>query len=312
MKEPRHDDERLAALLEGRLEGPERDELLAYLAAADEDFHVFAKTAAALREMEEEEPAQAADAGVRADPPPRPEVVPPSVREPAARWPRRRAPRWIAIPAVLVGLVVLGTLVWRGQASAPGPLQVAALVDPPRGGFPDQWEWERLETRGTGSATALTPADAAWAGVLLVDLAVAIQAGDSADIYRFATELDDIGLGGEALKEIVARAGAPAASLQPLLERATERLEDLFESDDHLRLGAWTEAARFAADGRNESFFRSRDTRRMLRRAGRLADTDASAQAALRDVRAATEADGAPDWESLKASVENLQAAITA
>lgn len=49
------DDERLAALLEGRLQSEERDALLAHLAADEgEDFYVFANTARVLREMEEE------------------------------------------------------------------------------------------------------------------------------------------------------------------------------------------------------------------------------------------------------------------
>ncbi|HEX2202609.1 MAG TPA: hypothetical protein VHG91_04910 [Longimicrobium sp.] len=55
MKEPERDDERLSALLAGRLEGPERDELLAHLSTADEDIEVFAHAAAILREMEDEE-----------------------------------------------------------------------------------------------------------------------------------------------------------------------------------------------------------------------------------------------------------------
>lgn len=56
MRQPLHvDDERLAALLAGRLLGAERDELLAYLATADEDYEVFANTAGMLREMEQED-----------------------------------------------------------------------------------------------------------------------------------------------------------------------------------------------------------------------------------------------------------------
>jgi hypothetical protein len=59
MMAPKHDDQRLSALLAGRLEGPERDELLAYLATADEDYFVVVNTGLILRELEEEESAEA-------------------------------------------------------------------------------------------------------------------------------------------------------------------------------------------------------------------------------------------------------------
>lgn len=53
------DDQQLAALLAGNIHGPEHDELLARLATDDgENFHAFARTAATLREMEEEDAEQ--------------------------------------------------------------------------------------------------------------------------------------------------------------------------------------------------------------------------------------------------------------
>ncbi len=55
MKDARFDGQRLSALLEGRLEGAQRDELLAYLALADEDYFVVVDTASILHELEEQE-----------------------------------------------------------------------------------------------------------------------------------------------------------------------------------------------------------------------------------------------------------------
>jgi len=55
VNDPRIDAERLAKLLGGRLGPRERDELLAYLAFADDDYGLFVEAAAVLRELEVED-----------------------------------------------------------------------------------------------------------------------------------------------------------------------------------------------------------------------------------------------------------------
>jgi hypothetical protein len=310
VKEPRHDDERLAALLEGRLEGPERDELLAYLATADEDLHVFAKTAAVLREMEEEEEEQAAQAHPAGEqvelPPPARGAVPPSAR---SGWRRRKALQAI-VPAVLAGLVVL----WRlGAAAAPGPLRLAESLQHAERGLPAGWEpaWtgDRGEPGGEGTIRA------ARAGALLVDLAVAIQQQprDTLEVQARAAALRDRSrqpnVAGNPLRQIEARASAPATTLQPLLEQASERLEDQLDRD-YLRLGAWTEAARLAAVREDAEFFRSRSTRAMLRDAEGITEDNPEAQAVFTGLRAALKNDGAPNWGALKGQIDALMKAI--
>lgn len=313
MNEPRHDDERLAALLDGRLEGPERDELLAYLAAAGEDYEVLVDTAAILREAEEDEIAQAIEAGNGANPLP-PEVVPPSVRKPAARWPRRRALRWIATFVVLAGLVVLGRVAWTGrQAPAAGVVQLAARVAQPGEGLPDRWEASSpgISARG-GEADVGSPGDAARAGALLLRLGVAIQAGDAEDTRLLSLQVQEIfdQNGGLDLKQIEARAGEPADSLAPLLQRATARLETLFDPD-HLRLGAWVEAARIAAYQRKKAFFHAGDTPATLQKAEQLIAGDPGAQGAVQRIRGAIATAGGPDWAVLTTDLERLQHALT-
>lgn len=304
MKEPRHDEERIAALLAGRLEGPERDALLAHLSTADEDYEVFANTAAILREMEEED-AQAEEAGVQvADPPPRREVLLPSVTKRARGW--RRSPRW-AGTAALVGLVALVMLVLPDRSSRGTPLQMAqALEQPGAGPSTPGWTqppWDRV--RGEGSPVAVQ------AGALLLRLAVAIQAGDAAATRTLATQIqaryDD--QGGSALVDIAARADAPVRELEPLLEEATERLEERFDPAD-VRLGAWLEAARLAALTRDEGFFRSSDVRAMLGRAQRLAGANADAQAAIEGIRTALSGQEQRDWNDLEKNLEALLVAI--
>jgi hypothetical protein len=54
MNEPWSDDERVAALLDGKLGERERAEMMAYLAAKDDAYKVFAGTAVILREAEGE------------------------------------------------------------------------------------------------------------------------------------------------------------------------------------------------------------------------------------------------------------------
>ena len=303
MKEPRYDDERLAALLAGRLEGPERDELLAHLSTAEDDADVVINAAAILREMEEED--ARAEAGGQAEAPPVRETLPPSLRP---NW-RRKAPRWIAT-AVLVGLVVLGFQMSRGRGGlSADPVQMAVRMDNARQGLPPGWESNTPWDRPRGDAAQ----NAAQAGVFLVRLAVAVQARDAVATARLAdqTQRRFDPQGGQALRDVAARAGQPPEALQPLLEQAAARLEALHEDErDHLRLGAWTEAARLAAAWRDDAFFRSGDTRRALGLAERLTREDPAAQAAVAGVRTALPADAPPAWDALATNLDALLRAI--
>lgn len=307
MKEPRHDDERLAALLDGRLKGPERDELLAYLAAADEDYHVLVETAAVLRDVEARD-AHAVRDGT--EPALAVESLPPSLTQRAAGW--RRAPRRLALPALLAGLVVLGFFAFRGRAGAAGdPVglagQLAQVTLPADVDAHFPWSAPR-----GGASAAPSDEAAAQAGAMLAVLAVAVEAGN-ADITRdLAGDIRETfdPRGGGDLRRVEQRAGEPAEALKPLLKSATSRLEALLDRDrGYLRLGAWTEAARLAASQRDAAFFGTGDTREMLRRAGKLTQGDAAAGQALTRVRAAL--GGHPRWEALAPALDDLLRAIT-
>ena len=304
MKEPRHDDERLSALLAGRLEGPERDELLAHLSTADEDYEVFANAAAILREMDEED-AAAEEAGVQAaDPPPHREVLPPSRTKSAFGW---RTPRGIVIPAVLVGLVVLGIFVFRGRTPAADPMILAASLENPRAGLPagspeSPWGPVRGDERSSNAARA---------GVFLLRLAVAIQRGDADSTEHWATQtwqrFDPQGQ--RTWRQIITRAGEPPEELAPYVKQATERLEELTDPD-YLRLGAWTEAARLAVAAQDTAFFASDDTRATLEHAERMLREDLAAHSALEGVRAALSENRPPDWRALQTNLDALLRAI--
>jgi hypothetical protein len=314
VKGPRYDDERLAALLAGRLEGQERDELLAYLSTTDADLEVFAHSAAILREMDEED-AQEEKAGTKAPPPRREERVP-SMSRNTRGWPRK-PPRW-AVLSALAGLLVLGWLgwlAWPGRGT-PGvsPVKLAMSLDSAGSGLP----FDALRpsegipgnsTRGEG-ASARTRESAAQAGAFLVRLVLSVQAGDSAATASLAvqmrTRFDP--QGSSALRQIEARAGAPPTELQPLLQQATERLEGFPEAGD-LRLGAWTEAGHWAAHLRDTGYFRSEDTASMLGLAERLTKDDPQAREAVAAVRRALRAEPR-DWTALETDLVAMLQAI--
>lgn len=303
MTEPRPDDERLSALLDGRLQGRERDELLAHLADDDDDYQRFVDSADILHELQDEDALE--HAGTREG------TIPPTMAK-TRGW-RRRAPRWIAIPAVLVGLAVFGILATRAGMSPAGPVQLAANLSPAGGPLQDvaaARPWDAVRGPGSGASQ---PARAARAGVLLMDLALAVQAQDSFATYAVAGQLEarfDSRAGPDTpLRAIAVRAGGAYETMEPLLHQATERL-GVALGREPLRLGAWTQAALLAAQWKYEPFFRSRDTRRTLRGAERLTAPDPAASAALGRIRDALQADGTPDWAALQRDVTALQREI--
>lgn len=308
MKELRHDDERLAALLEGRLEGPERDELLAYLATADEDLYVWAKTAAALREMEEVEAEQARQADEQATQAPDRETPPPSVRGGWRRWKASR----VIVPPVLAGLAALMILVTRmGAGSAGLPVRLAESLDKP---LPERWTEERPVAGSRGGALANDTSAAVQAGMWLVDLSLAIQAQDVGKTQLLAKSVkerfDPKAVASSPIVQIGRRAGDPPSELLPLVKEATERLPDRYERG-YLELGAWGEAALLATHYQDAAFFRSKTTRTVLRRAERLTRDNSDARNALARIRSALNTDQPPQWSNLEVDLAGLINAMT-
>jgi hypothetical protein len=297
VKEPRHDDERLSALLAGRLTGPERDELLAHLSTSEEDADVAITAAAILREMEEED-AEAAAGGAQHASPPQRDVMPPSVQKRARGWPRK-TPRWAGTLAI-AGLVVLGFQTALGRG-APDPLRVAAALSETRQ-LPQDWKDPASSdvTRGAGEPGSLER------GVHLMRLIVSVQARDTTQTAKIAQRLYSlVDNQASVLKEIEGRAGESPENLRPLLEQASDRVEALSERD-YVRLGAWIEAARLAARRRDAAFFATRDTRAMLRRADRMTRGNDDAQQAIAAVRNASSAEGEPNWDALNGALGEL------
>jgi hypothetical protein len=132
VREPIHDDERLAALLDGWLTGEEREELLALLSLADEEYQILASTAAILLAVEEEEAMVFSPAR---------ELRPPS-QVAKGGW-LRRSPRWVAIAAAFTGLIVPKIL---GTAPTYAAIRLAVSQEDGRG--LEHWEPHAFQAQG--------------------------------------------------------------------------------------------------------------------------------------------------------------------
>lgn len=296
VKEPTVDPERLAALLDGRLDERERAEVLARLAASEEDFEAYVDAIAVTRELEAGDEAEG--------------VTP--LRPPGRRWWQRPGGHWLAIAAVLAG-IALAPWLWT-RASGPDlrdPGRYVALLEAEGAGLPAGWDrtpW--AVTRGPGDP--LTPeARAVRLGVRLTELELAARAGDPAaaalagEIVALLEEVRGAGPVAAIYGEVRRRAGEPAETLKPLLEQGRKAVAQV-AGEEMVALGAWAEAARVAAARRDAEFFRSRESREMLGRAGGLPGVGEPARAAVGRIRAALEGGGAMDWNAVEQGATEL------
>lgn len=359
------DPERLAALLDGRVDGAERDALLARLADHDDDLALFAEAAAIQRALEEEDAAtrmtdapvppmvaavddgpgrpadhdndlarfagaaaarharenasagighdadtHAAPAVADADEPMHdPDVIP--IRR---RRPQRVDRRLVQLAAVLAGVTLL-PLAW--VAGRPGavssPSQAVAMLDERDAELLADWThpWVR---RGGGSASAEERSTAARVGALAVDLELAIRAGDVEQrqqrVGQIQGQLESTSaLAGDGFDALAESTSTDREQLLADLESAMEAATG-FLDEDFVALGAWAEAARFAAEGQNAEFFRGTRTARTLAKAETLLGDNEQARAALAQIATARAADP-PNWAVLRKAADELLRVIT-
>lgn len=343
MSDAWNEDEWVAAFLDGRLDERQRAEMLARLTIDPEAYEHFAATAAILRQAEE---AEKADAAVAADedgtvalpgsPPagaPMPRVVVATdaadAREPepdrgvTPLHPRRPATavRWLALAAGIAALALAGRALRPRTSPAEGPVRLAMRLEHPEQRLSTDWiahrPWSspRGEDQGGNLTQEEKAARAARAGAELVDLAVAIQGRDTIQTQLLAGRIDELygrsGRQSVELREIMDGAGGPPDRLRPLVERATDRIVRRLEHQAALELGAWTEAARLAADRKDVGFFRDPRTRSTLDRLVPLAAADPPARAAAERVRLLLPEGAAPlQWDALVPALAALARAI--
>ena len=289
---PEADAERLAALLDGRLDERQRAEAVARLASSDDEFEAFVDALAVTRELEAEDEA----AGVT----------------PLRQRGWRPGGHWATMAAVLVGLALLPVLWNRSRApDIDDPGRFPALLESRDAGLPTGWDrspWRT--TRGPGDP--LTPeARAVRVGAHLTDLEVAIGSGDprvpqlAAEIEALLSGVPAGGMVTSDYRAIGRRAGETQEQLKPLLERGRTAAAALL-GEEVVALGAWAEAGRIAAARRDARFFRTGETRAILDQGRDMADLPEPARALIERIRFTTERDGTPEWDLLGRELTGL------
>lgn len=312
MTDPMKNAERLAALLDGRLDVHRRDELLAELAASEDDFGAYADAVAITAELEGAAPEAAP---IRVAPeampiPVSPEVTPthaaPDVTPIDAAPSRRRglAPRWLAIAAVLAG-IALAPWLWTRFAANRGGLVAVEADALPAGWDASPWG----ATRGAGDGLT-DDARAIRLGARLVDLELAVRGRDPATA-QLATEtailLEGISAAAPTgiYHQIARRAGEPPERLEPLLKEGRELVPQM-AGEEQVKLGAWIESARIAAATRDHGFFASRANRSQFKRMAEDATLPPSARSTAARLRIAVETAFAQDWSLLERELAGL------
>jgi len=257
--------ETLAAFVDGRLPGAERTRVVEHLASCDDCLEVVAETAEVQEELDEEasSPGQV-------------------IRHPGA-W-RRWMPA-VAAAAVLVlavgGLWQLGWLL--GSDLSVDTLAARLEEAPARLG--DAWEehgWERFR----GAEASIEERKAAFrAGVLAVDLHLALRTGERERALRFArtlvdalTDIDYTAPTRASYRSLVIEPLEAGESLAGIAREAAEQdhKNPALIDELHYEFGKWAETGRLAALAGDREALRNRSFR-----------------AALHDFQAAWAADGA-------------------
>jgi hypothetical protein len=279
--------EQIAALLDGRLGGDERALIVAHLADCEECYEIFAESVRFLRE------------GDRAGEAPAEVPAPPVAIDEAGRILRPAPARWrraalvtatVAAAAAAVALVIWNPAATFGFGAKPPTLAELAVSLPAEGAAPaveDTWEhhgWPVM--RGTGPALGPEEERAFQIGVRVVEMDVALAAGDAElathITHDLETRLAAIDLadplrilyaGDQGIRGRLAAGEAPGELL--VLNRQGDEILAPDEDDDYpgfvdgfwYGLGKWAAAAHLAAAGGDPDFFEERRNRRYFQRA---------------------------------------------
>jgi hypothetical protein len=312
------DAEKLAALIDGRLDERERSQLLAQLALSDEDLEILAEAAAVTREMEEEEDRDAGTLPLMGVTLPRsaapeplsppPEVTP--LRPRASH--RTRWGRLLPLAAVLAG-IALAPVLWKlthtggDDATAPAALLASAR------GLPPGWAGTPWEATRSGSAVATPRGRAVRVGARLVDLRLASEDPAASAIAADVVDLVRDRPGADAVERAFAPLsvpGADAADRGRALSQGSRLAASLAGRED-AATGAWIEALRIAADRHDEGFVRSRALRGRLDALAADGTLPNAAAEPLRRARAAAGGDSAQvDWVALHSAATDLLGAL--
>jgi hypothetical protein len=337
------DPEEIGALLDGAAAGERRDALLARLAAAGDDYDLFADTAAVLRELEEGAAAappadEPDDEPAAEEPTDDPQVIPLRPATPVAAAPVAAAPAddaqviplrpnrrslWrhpavqgLAAAAVLAAVVVPLYRSRAGGGDWRDPTHLASLTlggTALPAGWTDTVPWQRT-TRGGSDAGVPVTAASARLGAWSTDLVVAVRSGDHAATPRLAAQivstLQNVPAG--SLLETSYRMIADSAHWPrpKVLKKVDEAYTDLSTAaePDYLAVGAWAEAGRLAARSEDAAFFRTPESSRALEAAAALDALDERSRAAIGRLRNLQSQAAVDDWQVVRRDLDLLLA----
>lgn len=282
------DPERLAALLDGRLDADERAALLAQLEESPEMLQVWADALAVQDELASEDET----------------LNTPVTRRATRRWNDFPA-SWMVLAAAVL-LAIVAPLAWRARRPAlQSPMELASRVDiasGPAASAGPPWS----QTRGA-TQPAQRSGRAIRIGARLVDLEVLARANDS-NAARVALELSammsELPAGGPVAVAFRSLAQRSVSSDPAALRDAISAAEAVAGRND-VRAGAWLEAARLAAVRHDSAFFESsqaRAARHALQSLGASSLTAHASEERIRSALAATP----PDWHQLELSIGEL------
>jgi hypothetical protein len=322
------DPERMAALLDGRLEAQAREQLLAELAKSEDGLGTLSDTAALLRNLEL--------AGVPSDIVVPPANDAPSVAQPPAidvvapkpmllresggdrvettkqLKPRSSSPWSWAIAAGLVGIVGIG--LWyrsTGSARLDYPTDMIALLSTPEGAHPAPVAWSTTR----GPADRLSPsARGVRFGARATEIEIAARSRDAVTVSRLAAEMATLLRGAKGsglavqLYEQIATTSQPVVDVNQLRERWDTAIT-LLDRESAL-LGAWLVAAREAVAQRDAGFFQKPGSREVIRNlSARIPSAPSTERQAVVDLESLAQG-ATPPWEPLDRDLTTLLNAL--
>ena len=322
------DPERMAALLDGRLEAQARDQLLAELANSEDGLGTLSDTAALLRNLELAEAS--------------PDVVPApdhaeNVAQPAAvdvvaqkpltllsstgdshdatkqRRQRTSSPRSWAIAAALVGIVGIG--LWYRSTAATGrlnyPADMIALLNTPEGVHPAPVAWST--TRGPADRLSASARGVRF-GARATEIEIAARSRDASTVARLAAEMATLLNGAKGSGLAVQLYEQIATTSQPVqVDQLRERWDTaitLLDRESAL-LGAWLVTAREAVAQRDGGFFQKPGSRDVIRSLGaRIPSAPSVERQAVGDLESLAQGATPSSWDALDRALTTLLNAL--
>jgi hypothetical protein len=274
------DPDLIAAFIDGRLSGAERERVVKLLAESEAAFEVYSDAVMAREDLEEGAVASLAEHRERK----------------SRRW-------WIGVPAAAAAALLIAVLpaVQARRANATFAMRAESIAQPLTGqpqlamALGPTWDEGRWSVNRGGGPSFVDSTAALRLGVRTTDLQVALAVEDRERAGRLAAEIVEL-LGSVSLSDAAKgdyvdlrkriTDGDSIAQLTRVASTADDGLRDLLRSQWY-GLGKWLAAGELAARAHSSEFFQSNETERFLEAAIRSGDFTPDEADALRQITAA-------------------------